>query len=32
VGGHTREVLAGLGYSLEEVGELIARNIVHAAP
>ncbi len=32
VGGHTREVLAGLGYSLEEIGELIARKIVHAAP
>jgi crotonobetainyl-CoA:carnitine CoA-transferase CaiB-like acyl-CoA transferase len=31
VGGHTREVLAGLGYSLEEIGELIARKIVHAA-
>ena len=31
VGGHTREVLAELGYSLEEVGKLIARRIVHAA-
>ncbi len=31
VGEHTQEVLSGLGYSLEEVGKLIARQIVHAA-
>ena len=31
VGGHTREVLAGLGYRGEEVEKLIAQRIVHAA-
>jgi crotonobetainyl-CoA:carnitine CoA-transferase CaiB-like acyl-CoA transferase len=31
VGEHTREVLLGLGYSMEEVGELIGRRVVHAA-
>jgi crotonobetainyl-CoA:carnitine CoA-transferase CaiB-like acyl-CoA transferase len=31
VGEHTREVLSGLGYSVEEIGDLIARQVVHAA-
>ena len=31
VGEHTRELLAGIGYSGEEVEKLIARRIVHAA-
>ena len=31
VGEHTREVLAKLGYSAEEIGELVARQVVHAA-
>jgi crotonobetainyl-CoA:carnitine CoA-transferase CaiB-like acyl-CoA transferase len=32
VGEHTREVLSKLGYSVDEIGELIARQVVHAAP
>ena len=31
VGEHTRELLAGLGYSEEEVGGLLRRRVVHAA-